>query len=50
LAQPSGLAIDAASRRFFVADSESSTIRKVDLAKGSVEAVVGGHFDPTVLE
>jgi len=48
LAQPSGLTFDPSSNKFFVADSESSTIRKIDLKKGSVEGVVGGAFDPTV--
>ena len=32
----------------FVADSESSTIRRVSLKDGGVKAFVGGEFDPTV--
>lgn len=30
----------------FVADSESSTVRKVSLQNGGVKALVGGEFDP----
>ena len=47
-AQPSGLAVDVSSHKMYIADSESSTVRRVNLANGAVEGVVGGHFDPTV--
>ncbi len=43
-AQPSGLAV--AGDRLYVADSESSAIREVDLASGQVRTIVGtGLFD-----
>ena len=41
-AQPSGLASDGT--RLFVADSESNIIRKIDLAKETVETLVGGDL------
>lgn len=40
-AQPSGLAFDAARRELFVLDSETSSVRAVDVAKGTVRTVVG---------
>lgn len=43
-AQPSGLATDG--RRLFVADSESSSVRMLDLATGQVTTVAGGGPDP----
>ncbi|CAG5125988.1 unnamed protein product [Candidula unifasciata] len=47
-AQPSGLAFSFKdpSRRLYVADSESSSIRTVSLAKGAVAGLVGGERDP----
>lgn len=45
-AQPSGLAVDEDGHLMFVADSESSTIRKINLANGAVQALVGGDIDP----
>jgi len=48
-AQPSGLSIDCeyqASGALFIADSESSTIRRMDLKDGSVKNVCGGERDP----
>ncbi|BFY97727.1 hypothetical protein BsWGS_00768 [Bradybaena similaris] len=47
-AQPSGLAFSNKdpSRRLYVADSESSSIRTVSLAKGAVAGLVGGERDP----
>ncbi|XP_076811458.1 NHL repeat-containing protein 2-like isoform X2 [Clavelina lepadiformis] len=48
-AQPSGLTVDFQSHTLYVADSESSTVRKIKLNNGAVEGLVGGHFDPTNL-
>lgn len=47
-AQPSGLACCCVvgKTELFIADSESSAIRKYDLKDGSVKAVVGGARDP----
>lgn len=47
-AQPSGLTCCALPDKteLFIADSESSAIRKFDLKDGSVKAVVGGARDP----
>ncbi|CAH0559630.1 unnamed protein product [Brassicogethes aeneus] len=45
-AQPSGLAISVKNRELFIADSESSSIRKVSLENGKVSPVVGGDRDP----
>jgi sugar lactone lactonase YvrE/peroxiredoxin len=43
-AQPSGLTLDGAS--LYVADSETSAVRRLDLAKGEVRTLVGtGLFD-----
>lgn len=45
-AQPSGLARDREGRRLWVADSETSAIRQIDLAAGTVSTLVGqGLFD-----
>ena len=49
-AQPSGLAL-APQEPFncmFVADSESSSIRKIAFKDGAVKNVVGGELDPMV--
>ena len=46
-AQPSGVAVGREA--VYVADSESSTVRKVALKDGSVKALVGGEIDPTNL-
>ncbi len=40
-AQPSGLAIDKENKELFVLDSETSSVRAIDLAKGVVRTVVG---------
>ena len=46
LAQPSGLAFDAEKSRLFFADSETSSIRCLDLGDGHVKTLVGaGLFD-----
>lgn len=45
-AQPSGLALDAAGETLYVADSETSAIRKIALATGQVSTLVGaGLFE-----
>ncbi|KAF5302637.1 hypothetical protein FQR65_LT08478 [Abscondita terminalis] len=45
-AQPSGLALCEKSKVLFIADSESSSVRKMSLIDGKVSAVVGGDVDP----
>jgi DNA-binding beta-propeller fold protein YncE len=45
-AQPSGLCLLRNLQELFIADSESSTIRKMSLESGKVSAVVGGLKDP----
>lgn len=46
LAQPSGLALDPGSNRLFFADSETSSVRVLDIARGEVTTLVGaGLFD-----
>jgi len=46
LAQPSGLAFDG-RKYLYVADSESSTVRRIDFGGGGgCNLVVGGGFDP----
>lgn len=47
-AQPSGLTHCAAENALYIADSESSTIRKMLLHNGTVQALVGGDIDPMV--
>lgn len=44
LAQPSGLATDG--KKLFFTDSESSSIRAVDLASGEVTTIAGGGTNP----
>ncbi|GLV31685.1 uncharacterized protein CBL_07445 [Carabus blaptoides fortunei] len=48
-AQPSGLALCKENKEVFVADSESSSIRRLSLTDGKVTAVVGGDRSPTNL-
>lgn len=45
-AQPSGLAMDSERQEVFLADSESSTVRKISMVDGKVIAVVGGDRNP----
>ncbi|XP_023336064.1 NHL repeat-containing protein 2 isoform X2 [Eurytemora carolleeae] len=45
-AQPSGLSLDQSQGTLFIADSESSTVRRMDLKDGCVKNVVGGERDP----
>lgn len=47
-AQPSGLAIDRDNKMVYIADSESSCVRKLSLADGKVLPVVGGDRNPLV--
>lgn len=47
-AQPSGLAMCTKEKELYIADSESSSIRKVLLANGKVSAVAGGDRNPLV--
>ena len=45
-AQPQGLTIDPGTNRLWVADSETSAIREIDLARGTVSTLLGhGLFD-----
>ena len=49
-AQPSGICYSASRHALFVADSESSSVRRVGLGeKGAVKNVCGGGRDPTDL-
>ncbi|XP_052873008.1 NHL repeat-containing protein 2 [Anopheles cruzii] len=45
-AQPSGLAINREVKEMYLADSESSAIRKISLTDGKVLAVAGGDRNP----
>nr|CAD7203643.1 unnamed protein product [Timema douglasi] len=45
-AQPSGLSYSSELNTVFIADSESSSIRRFNLTTGQVSAVVGGDRDP----
>lgn len=47
-AQPSGLALAAETKELFIADSESSSIRKLSLGDGKVLGVAGGDRNPLV--
>lgn len=47
-AQPSGLAISSKLKELYIADSESSTIRKLSLGDGKVLPCVGGDRNPLV--
>lgn len=49
-AQPSGLALNKNSKELYIADSESSTIRRMSLIDGKVSPVVGGEKNPLVSE
>ena len=40
-AQPSGLALDPQGRHLYVADSETSAVRRIDLATGAVTTLLG---------
>lgn len=45
-AQPSGLCLVRSAEEVYIADSESSSIRKMSLVAGKVSAVVGGANNP----
>lgn len=47
-AQPSGLALNISNKELYVADSESSSVRRISLADGTVTGVVGGDRNPSV--
>lgn len=47
-AQPSGLALSPKHKELYIADSESSSIRKLSLTDGKVLAVAGGDRNPLV--
>ncbi|XP_046143171.1 NHL repeat-containing protein 2 [Osmia bicornis bicornis] len=47
-AQPSGLTIDQRNKIAYIADSESSAIRRIDLQNGRVSVVCGGNKNPAV--
>lgn len=47
-AQPSGLALNVKEKEIFIADSESSSVRKLSLVDGRVTGVVGGDRNPSV--
>ncbi|CAH1987526.1 unnamed protein product [Acanthoscelides obtectus] len=48
-AQPSGLALSLKNREVYIADSESSSIRRLSLVDGKVTPVVGGDKNPNNL-
>merc|ERR1712038_2041019 len=48
-AQPSGITYDFDSHILYIADSESSSIRKLLVKNGGVSNVIGGDRDPTNL-
>ncbi|XP_018497756.2 NHL repeat-containing protein 2 [Galendromus occidentalis] len=48
-AQPSGLALDTNEKFLFIADSESSSIRVMDMQSGAIKNICGGDLDPTNL-
>lgn len=45
-AQPSGLSLNRESKEVYVADSESSCVRKISLTDGKVTGIVGGDRNP----
>lgn len=45
-AQPSGLALSRETKELYIADSESSCVRKISLSDGKVMPVVGGDRNP----
>lgn len=47
-AQPSGLAICGKNKEVYIADSESSSVRRLSLVDGKVMPVVGGDRNPNV--
>ncbi|XP_065157297.1 NHL repeat-containing protein 2 [Atheta coriaria] len=48
-AQPSGLALFQQEKMVYIADSESSSVRRLDLRDGKVSGVVGGDKNPNNL-
>lgn len=47
-AQPSGLAVCEKRKELYIADSESSSVRRLSLVDGKVTPVVGGDRNPNV--
>lgn len=47
-AQPSGLALCLKNKEVYIADSESSSVRRLSLVDGKVTPVVGGDRNPYV--
>lgn len=47
-AQPSGVTLSDKTKEIFIADSESSSIRKLSLADGKVSNICGGDRNPLV--
>lgn len=47
-AQPSGLALCEKRKELYIADSESSSVRRLSLVDGKVTPVVGGDRNPNV--
>lgn len=47
-AQPSGLALCLKNKEVYIADSESSSVRRLSLVDGKVTGVVGGDRNPMV--
>lgn len=45
-AQPSGIALSTTLQSVYIADSESSSVRSIQLKDGAVKNVVGGDIDP----
>lgn len=45
-AQPSGLCVVRSAEEIYIADAESSSIRKMSMVAGKVSAVVGGENNP----
>lgn len=48
-AQPSGLALNRQDKWLYIADSESSSVRKLSLKDGKVSSVAGGDRNPSNL-
>lgn len=48
-AQPSGVTYCSERNSIFIADSESSSIRELNLSNGKVSSVIGGNRNPMVI-
>lgn len=47
-AQPSGISLSKKHKELYIADSESSCVRRISLTDGKVSAVIGGDRNPLV--